>query len=135
MLAGVLAVIGVGVFSYTQYRRGAHSGPTTVSSSVVSQLGVSPTPAHARAPSSRVPSSDIVHAVSVESYIKKHITTFSPVKATLGGTFYVTQVDAYNGKGTVNYEDGHSAYIADFAYTVDDFGSVSINNFTVRKNP
>lgn len=130
-------VIGIGVFSYTEYRPGAQSSPTTVSSGVVSQPGVSPTPAHARAPSNsnRLPSSDIVHAVSVESYIKKHITNFAPVKATLGSTFYVTQVDAYNGKGTVQYEDGHSVYIADFAYTVDDFGAVSVNNFTVRKNP
>ncbi len=132
-LAILLVVIGVGVFAYTNF----YSNPVAPAATNTTKPNLQPgsvkpvTPAPSQA--NRVPSSDITHAVGVESYIKKHIARFAPVKATLGGTFYVTKVDARGGKGTVSYEDGHSSYIADFAYAVDDFGSVAINNFTVRK--
>jgi hypothetical protein len=50
----------------------------------------------------------------------------------LGGTFYVTAIEATDGSGTVSYEDGHNAYTADFTYSFRADGSVSVDSFTVR---
>lgn len=79
--------------------------------------------------------SDGGRAMSVESYITLHISDFAPVKAQLGGTYHVTNVQAHGGAGTVSYEDGHSAYTADFRYSIDEFGVISVDSFIVRKNP
>jgi len=70
----------------------------------------------------------------VEQYVKANISTLSPVKAELGGTFYVTDIRTANGMGTVEYEDGHIALTADFNYTVDADGSVNVTNFVVRED-
>jgi hypothetical protein len=89
-----------------------------------------PTPVPVPTPSAQ--SSDTTRVMSIENYIATHIHDFSPVKEQLGGTFHVTKVTAHGGAGTVYYEDGHSAYVADFTYSVDDFGAVSIDSFKVR---
>lgn len=65
----------------------------------------------------------------VEAYVRANISSLSPQKEVLGGTFYVTEFDARNGRGTVSYEDGHVAYEADFTYRVSDDGEVSILSF------
>jgi hypothetical protein len=74
--------------------------------------------------------------MSIDSYVTQNISTLSPVKATLGGTFYVTGLEAHGGSGTVHYEDGHNAYIADFTYTVSDTatgaGNIQVTSFIVR---
>ena len=72
-------------------------------------------------------------AISLEDYFKLNISTLSPIKVTLGGKFYVTKVEAHGGAGTVYYEDGHSAYVADFTYSTDEQGIVSVETFSVRK--
>jgi hypothetical protein len=71
-------------------------------------------------------------AMSIESFVSQNITNLSPVKATLGGTFYVTHVEASGGKGLVNYEDGHNNYTADFVYTLSDLTGIKIKSFVVR---
>lgn len=57
----------------------------------------------------------------VTTYIKAKITELSSAQAVLGGTFFVTKV-SFSGtdKGSVAYEDGHIALVADFSYSVDD---------------
>ena len=64
---------------------------------------------------------------------QKHITTnisaLSPIKEQLGGTFFVTTIQAADGAGVVKYEDGHNAYTADFTYEADG----SITSFTIRE--
>lgn len=70
---------------------------------------------------------------SVEDYVRQNISALSPEKAVLGGNFYVTNIEAHGGAGTVNYEDGHVAFIADFTYTIDPNGKVTIISFTPRK--
>ena len=70
--------------------------------------------------------------MDIESYVKNDISTLSPVKEQLGGTFYVTEIETKDGTGTVSYEDGHNAYTADFTYTVADDGKPTITNFTIR---
>lgn len=68
----------------------------------------------------------------VEDYVRANISTLSPEPEVLGGTFYVTDVEARGGAGTVSYEDGHNAFTADFTYSVDASGIVSVTSFTVR---
>lgn len=69
---------------------------------------------------------------SVEAYVAANISTLSPMPEVLGGTFYITAIEAADGAGTVSYEDGHVAYTADFTYSFREDGSVSVDTFTVR---
>lgn len=71
--------------------------------------------------------------MSIEQFVTKHISAISPEQAQLGGTFYVTHIEAHGGAGTVQYEDGHNAYTADFTYSVDAAGVPKVDTFTVRK--
>lgn len=71
--------------------------------------------------------------VSIENFVTKNISSLSPEKEVLGGKFYVTKIQASNGVGTVEYEDGHIALVADFTYETDIAGRVSVLSFTVRK--
>jgi hypothetical protein len=72
------------------------------------------------------------HSDIVRQYIESHISTLSPQKEVLGGTFYVTNVVTGPKTGVVSYEDGHNAYVADFNYTVDDAKGVHVTGFIVR---
>jgi|GEM_PF-1533392 len=74
-----------------------------------------------------------VSADVVEAYVTAHISELSPEKEVLGGTFYVTNVMVEDGTGTVWYEDGHIALIADFTYRTDTYGAPLITSFTVRE--
>ena len=71
--------------------------------------------------------------MSIESYVSQHISELSPEKEVLGGKFYVTGIKVEGGYGTVNYEDGHIALVADFTYTADDVTGIKITSFVVRK--
>lgn len=71
-------------------------------------------------------------AQSIEDFVRENIGRISPVAPSLGGTFYVTSLEARNGSGVVSYEDGHMAYTADFSYTVSAGGVPRISTFTVR---
>lgn len=70
--------------------------------------------------------------LSVEEYVKQHISTLSPASSTLGGTFYVTSIETHGGAGTVHYEDGHNAYIGDFTYDISASGTPSVKTFVIR---
>ena len=70
--------------------------------------------------------------MSIEDYVRQNITQLSPEPAVLGGTFYVTNIEAKDGRGTVWYEDGHIALVADFKYVQDAYG-ISIVSFDVRE--
>jgi hypothetical protein len=70
--------------------------------------------------------------MDIETYVKQSISALSPQKEVLGGTFYVTRIEAHGGTGTVYYEDGHNAYVADFTYDVDEAGKPSVRTFVVR---
>lgn len=112
-VVGVLAVLILAlVGSALAYRFGLFSLSAT-----------SPKPAPA--PSGKV--------MSIESYVRQNISALSPEKEVLGGTFYVTDIQAVDGKGVVSYEDGHIALIADFAYTADDRTGIQITSFVIRK--
>ena len=69
--------------------------------------------------------------MSIESYVSQNISTLSPITATMGGTFYVTGVKAEGGYGTVNYEDGHNAYMADFTFTATDRDGIMVTSFVI----
>lgn len=69
---------------------------------------------------------------TVEEYVADNISTLSPEKEVLGGTFYVTNIEAQDGSGTVEYEDGHIALTADFTYTTDEEGNVEVTSFDIR---
>ncbi len=75
-------------------------------------------------------------AVPIQEYVTKNISSLS-VEAgfpeVLGGTFHVTKIEAKGGKGSVSYADGHNSYTADFTYTTDKKGLVSVKSFVVRK--
>ncbi len=68
----------------------------------------------------------------IQNYVKNNISTLAPKPATMGGTFYVTNITAQGGVGTVSYEDGHSAYVADFTYNIDGNGIPAVVSFTLR---
>lgn len=72
--------------------------------------------------------------MSVESYVTQNISLLSPIKETMGGTFYVTEIEVepLENKGHVKYEDGHNAYEADFTYTSDDRTGHAILSFVVK---
>ena len=70
--------------------------------------------------------------MSIESYITANISVLSPIKEQLGGTFYVTDIEAENGSGVVEYEDGHNAYVADFIYEVNEESGITIKSFIAR---
>jgi hypothetical protein len=67
-----------------------------------------------------------------EAYVRENISSLSPEAEVLGGTFYVTEVEAKEGVGVVEYEDGHNAFTADFTYERGASGSPAITSFTVR---
>ncbi len=68
---------------------------------------------------------------SVIRYVSAHISELSPQKEYLGGTFYITNITADAGTGTVEYEDGHNAYSATFVYVFDQSGKVNIDDFQI----
>jgi hypothetical protein len=70
---------------------------------------------------------------NVRAYVEANIAELSPQEAVLGGTFYITEFKAEEGKGVVSYEDGHVAYTADFEYEAED-GELLITSFSVRDN-
>ncbi len=70
--------------------------------------------------------------IDIEKYVTENISSLSPEKATLGGTFYVTDIEAAGGRGVVEYEDGHNAYVADFEYFIDKYG-ITVSSFEVRR--
>ncbi|HEX5774531.1 MAG TPA: hypothetical protein VFY28_01035 [Candidatus Paceibacterota bacterium] len=70
--------------------------------------------------------------VSIEDYVRTHISELSPEEAVLGGTFYVTAIEASNGTGVVSYEDGHIAFTADFTYETATDGMPAVTSFVIR---
>lgn len=69
--------------------------------------------------------------MSIENYVRTYISELSPVEEVLGGRFYVTDIKTGKGKGKVSYEDGHSAYIADFTYSNESNGAIRIDSFVI----
>lgn len=75
-------------------------------------------------------------ADAIEGYIRANLATLSPVPPSMGGTYYVTRIRLLNGEGTVSYEDGHMAHVADFTYTIsDDNKKVEVTSFTLQETP
>lgn len=68
---------------------------------------------------------------SVIKYVSANISELSSEKEVLGGTFYITNIVADAGTGTVDYEDGHNAYQANFSYSFDEKGKVQIDSFQI----
>lgn len=75
-----------------------------------------------------VPPQNIVVNIkqNVENYLRENISKLSPIKAILGGTWYVVFVttDLEKNSGTVTYEDGHIQEIKNFLYTANDKGEI-----------
>lgn len=84
------------------------------------------------AESARSFGTDTRPAQSIEDFIRGNIGSISTVAPSLGGRFYVTAIEAHGGTGTVSYEDGHMAYVADFTYELSQEGVPSVTSFTVR---
>lgn len=68
---------------------------------------------------------------NVETYVRGNINTLSSEPPVLGGTFYVTDIKIDGTRGTVWYEDGHIALVADFEYVSDKYG-ITISSFEVQ---
>lgn len=71
----------------------------------------------------------------VTEYVTAHVGDLSPQKETIGTKFAVTRLgfDERSGTGVVNYEDGHTTYVADFSYSItESSGNVAVKNFTIR---
>lgn len=76
---------------------------------------------------------DTASLAIVETYVRAHISELSPTPAVLGGTWYVTDISLSTATGTVHYEDGHIALVADFSFAVSDEAAVSILSFVARE--
>lgn len=71
----------------------------------------------------------------VSDHIEQNISRLSPESEVLGGTFYVTDITFTNEQsGTVKYEDGHIALVADFHYTVPETGDIQVTLSNVRED-
>lgn len=68
---------------------------------------------------------------AVEKYVRENISTLSPVKAVLGGTWYVISIfiDASANSGSVVYEDGHVQEDAEFNY---EFQNGEVSNLIIK---
>ncbi len=75
---------------------------------------------------------DLVVRKNIEEYLKKNISTLSPVKAVLGGSWYVIGVstDLAKKSGIVVYEDGHIQEKREFNYEISELGEV--NNLKIK---
>jgi hypothetical protein len=62
----------------------------------------------------------------VEVFLRENIVDLSPVKAVLGGTWYVvsTEIDLKNNSGVVTYEDGHLLEKRSFSYILNERGEI-----------
>ncbi len=87
-----------------------------------------------RSAATPVPMQQSLTSGNVTEYVKAHISELSPVREQVGGTFFVTSIDAREGAGVVSYEDGHNAYTADFTYSRKADGTPRIDSFVVRAN-
>lgn len=68
----------------------------------------------------------------VNNYIRKNISEISPQKEVLGGKFYITDLQiSSDGKGFVEYEDGHILVKATFEYSIDKSNQIKIFNFKI----
>jgi hypothetical protein len=70
--------------------------------------------------------------LSVKNFVRRNISALSPKPEVLGGTFYVVDVAIVGEGGTVQYEDGHNAYVADFTYSISPNNDVIIETFVIR---
>ena len=71
--------------------------------------------------------------MDLPTYLGVHIAELSPVQETLGGKFYVTDVEARDNKGTVMYSDGHNQYTAVFSYKEDPKTGFTITAFKLKE--
>lgn len=71
--------------------------------------------------------SEIDEREKVEKYLRENIVSLSPVKAVLGGNWYVLSVllNPNEDSGVVIYEDGHIQEKRDFIYEIGSDGEVS----------
>jgi hypothetical protein len=69
---------------------------------------------------------------ALADFFNENLGVLSPVKPSLGGHFFVTDVTAADGSGIVAYEDGHNAYAADFLYS-ESGGSLRVESFKMRE--
>ena len=83
---------------------------------------------HAEAP---VQAPEDQRIMDIETFVRQNISQLSPEPAVMGGTFHVTDITSDGNRGTVSYEDGHIALIADFTYLIDKYG-ITITSFEVR---
>lgn len=69
---------------------------------------------------------DLVERANVENYLRENISKLSPVKAVLGGAWYVVSdtINLEKNSGTVVYEDGHIQETKSFSYTLNEKGEV-----------
>ncbi|MEX2437433.1 MAG: hypothetical protein WD509_02560 [Candidatus Paceibacterota bacterium] len=69
----------------------------------------------------------------VSGYIEENISDLSLEEEVLGGTFYVTNIKfSGTNSGTIEYEDGHIALVADFEYSFNEERDIEVDLFNVR---
>ena len=69
---------------------------------------------------------DLIKRANVIEYLQDNISILSPVKAVLGGTWFVDSetINLTNNSGVVTYEDGHIQEVKNFTYVTDAKGQV-----------
>lgn len=109
--AGIIALIGIGIYAATTQQAPAPVQETSAEN---------------------IPNGKLM---SVETYVTQNISALSPIKETMGGTFYVTEIEVEpeQQRGNVKYEDGHNAYEANFTYTSNDRAGHTITSFVIQQ--
>lgn len=76
---------------------------------------------------SNVSCGDLIERVNVENYLQDNISKLSPVKAVLGGSWYIISatISTKKNSGAVIYEDGHIQEKRNFSYTVNEKGEIA----------
>jgi hypothetical protein len=69
---------------------------------------------------------------TIKEYVSENISQLSQNKEILGGKFYITDIKVDGDSGTVWYEDGHIALVADFTYITKTFLAPEIGVFINR---
>lgn len=117
-IIGIIVVfVLIYVFAFRGKDAGTNGAATSTAATSTEQVGTS---MRANGP------------MSIEDFVKQNISALSPIKEQLGGKFYVTSIEAHGGIGTVEYEDGHNAYTADFTYEIDENGVPTVTAFIPR---
>jgi hypothetical protein len=117
VLVGVLVVVALVAFGNFYLNRIPAAQPETASNITTTS----------------VPGQPSQEAIALSQYMPQNLESLSPVKPAKDAQLRMTQMLFNQGKGTVEYTDGNKTYTANFDYSIDEAGKVTVSAFTLKK--